>query len=287
MTIQTPATQPSLTASEVAQLLVQPLEQTSTFLAAGPRIIDSAGPVRVPRIASGATAAFVAAGAAISESNVVHDEVQLLASELKGIKSLSVLSNELLRQATHTVGALDQVIGTRLVTDVANVLDAALWDGAGTSNTIKGILRQSNIVTGALDLTDADSILDGIATAQGNFVTPTHIVTTPASFNALRKLKVGSDDNRYIFDPSTIQNGTALQLFGLPVVVTAAIPNASGKARVALVDFSKVVVARDQDPTVTFLYETYGANDSVGVRVTTRFDVALLQSKAVTLLTEA
>ena len=48
------------------------------------------------------------------------------------------LSNELIR--TSVVG-LDAVLRTRLVTDVANALDAALWDGTGTSNTIKGILR--------------------------------------------------------------------------------------------------------------------------------------------------
>ncbi len=51
---------------------------------------------------------------------------------------------------------LDAVSRTRLVTDVANALDAALWDGAGTSNTIKGILRATGIATGTLDLTDPD-----------------------------------------------------------------------------------------------------------------------------------
>ena len=287
MTIQTAATQPTLTAAEVAQLLVQPLEQASTFLSAGPQIIDSAGPVRIPRIASGATAAFTAPGTAITESNVTHDEVQLLPADLRGIKAISVLSNELLRQATHTVGALDQVIGTRLVTDTANVLDAALWDGPGTSNTIKGILRQSGIQTGTLVLTDPDSLIDALAVAQGNFVAPTHWVMTPAAFASIRKVKVSGSDKRYVIDPTTIANGTAFQLFGLPVIVTANIPNASTKARVALVDFNSVVVARDQDPTVTFLYETYGDKDSVGVRVTTRYDVALTQPKAVTLLTEA
>jgi HK97 family phage major capsid protein len=288
MTIQTAATQPSLTAAEVANYLIAPLEQASSFLSAtGVQIFDSAGPLRIPRIASGSTAAFVAAGGQITESNVSHDEVQLLPSDLKGIKSLTKLSNELIRQATHTVGSLEAVVQTRLVTDVANVLDAALWDGTGTSNTIKGILRASSIQTGVLDLTDPDSLIDGLAAAQGNFVSPTHWVMTPGSFSALRKLKVGVDDARYLFDPSTIQNGTAFQLFGLPVIVTANIPAVSTKNRVALVDFSKVAVARDQDPSVTILDQTYGDYDTVGIRVTARFDVALLQPKAVTLLTEA
>ncbi|NKZ13657.1 phage major capsid protein [Mycolicibacterium septicum DSM 44393] len=287
MAIQTPATQPTLSAAEVAKLLVEPLEQVSTFLSAGPQIIDSAGPVRVPRIASGASAAFVAAGVQITDSAVAFDEVQLLPSTLKGIKSLTKVSNELVRQATHTVGALDQVLSTRLVTDVSNVLDAALYDGTGTSDTIKGILRQTGVTTGVLDLADPDSLIDGLAAAQGNHVSPTHFVMTPASFAAIRKVKVGTGDRRYVIEPNTIQNGVAFQLFGLPVVITDDIPDVSGKARVALVDFSKVVVARDQNPTVAVLDQTFGDYDTVGIRVTARFDVALLQPKAVTLLTVA
>lgn len=289
MTIQTPATQPTLTAAEVAKLLVQPLEQESSFLAAGPQIIDTAGPLRVPRIAYGASAAFVAAGQQISDSNVSFDEVQLLPSTLKGIKSLTKLSAELIREATHTVGALDQVVSTRLVTDVSNVLDAALYDGTGASDTIKGILRQSGITTGVLDLADPDSLIDGLAAAQGNHVAATHWVMTPQAFSALRKLKVGTDDARYLLDPN-LHEGTQFTLFGLPVIITDYIANtgtAPGKARVALVDFSKVVVARDQNPTVAVLDQTFGDYDTVGIRVTARFDVGLLTPKAVTLLTEA
>lgn len=284
MTTQTPANNSTLIASQVSSLLVQPLEQASTFLAAGPQIIDSAAPVRVPRIASGATAAFTAAGAEIAQSNASFDEVELLPSSLQALKVLSVLSNELIRQS---VVGLEAVLRTRLVTDVANALDAALWSGTGASNTIKGILQASGVATGTLDLTDADSLIDGLATAQANKVTPSHWVMTSDSFAALRKLKVGTSDARYIFDPSTIQNGTTLQLLGLPVIITDNIPNASTKARVALVDFSKVVVARDVDAEVAILDQTFGSSDSVGIRVVTRYDAALLQDEAVTLLTEA
>ena len=285
MTIHTPATQPTLTAAEVAKLLVQPLEQESSFLAAGPQIIDTAGPLRVPRIASGASAGFYAAGATITDSNVSFDEVSLLPSTLKGIKSLTILSNELVREATHTVGALDQVVSTRLVTDVSNVLDAALFDGTRASDTIKGILRQTGITTGVLDLSDPDSLIDGLAAAQGNHVAAMHWVMTSAAFSALRKLKVGVDDARYLLDPN-LHEGTQFTLFGLPVIVTDYIPNVTAKARVALVDFSKVVVARDQNPTIAILDQTFGDADSVGIRVTARFDVGLLHPKAVTLLTE-
>jgi HK97 family phage major capsid protein len=289
--IETVSGNSTLVQSQVASLLVQPLEQASTFLAAGPVVLDSSSPVRVPRIVNGVTAGFVAEGTQISDGDVAFDEVTLLPSTLKGLKVLVKLSNELIR--TSVVG-LDAVLRTRLVTDVANALDAALWDGTGTSNTIKGILRQTGIGTGVLDLTDADSLIDGIATAQANKVSPTHMVMTSTSFAALRKLKIANagttsdqDFRQYLFDPSGIQGGTAFQLFGLPVIITDNIPAVSTKNRVALVDFSKVVVARDVNAEVKILDQTFGDYDSIGIRVVSRWDTALLQAKAVTLLTEA
>lgn len=291
MAIESTSGNSTLLQSQVANLLVQPLEQASTFLAAGPTIIDSSDSVRVPRVASGVTAGFVAEGSQITDGDVAFDEVTLLPSTLKSLKVLVRVSNELIRQS---VVGLETVLQQRIITDVSNALDAAAWDGTGSSNTIKGILRASSIATGTLDLTDADSLIDGMATALGNKVSPTHWVMTAAAFSALRKLKIAEpgatsdqDFRQYLFDPSTIQNGTAFQVFGLPVIITDNIPAVSTKKRVALVDFSKVVVARDVDAEVKILDQTWGDYDSVGIRVVTRYDVALLQAKAVTLLTEA
>lgn len=287
MAIETTAGNSTLIQSQVANLLVQPLEQASTFLAAGPVVLDSSSPVRIPRVASGVTAGFVAEGAQITDGDVAFDEVTLLPSTLKGLKVLVKMTNELIR--TSVIG-LESVLRTRLVSDVANALDAALWDGTGTSNTIKGILRASGIETGTLDLADPDSLIDGLAKAQGNKVSPTHWVMTAASFAAVRKVKVGTGDKRYVIDPQTIQNGTDFRLLGLPVVITDRVPNtgtAPGKARVALVDMSKVVVARDVDAEVKILDQTWGDYDSIGIRVVSRWDVGLLHDKAVTLLTEA
>jgi HK97 family phage major capsid protein len=283
--IETAVGNSTLIQSQVASLLVQPLEQGIDLLAAGPVILDSSSPVRVPRVANGVTAGFVAEGTQISDGDVAFDEVTLLPSTLKGLKVLVKLTNELIR--TSVIG-LEAVLQTRLVTDVANALDAALWDGAGTSNTIKGVLRQTGIATGTLDLTDADSLIDGWATAMGNKVTPTHWVMTSASFAAVRKLKTATDSSQYLIDPTTIQNGTSLQLFGLPVIITDNIPDLAGPlSRVALVDMSKVVVARDVDAEVKILDQTWGDYDSIGIRVVSRWDTALLQAEAVTLLTEA
>ncbi len=258
MTIRIPSGNTTLLQSQVAEILVAPLAQESTFLAAGPQIFfDTNDQLRIPRVASGVTAGFFyGPGEQISDGNVSFDEVTLLPSTLKSLKVLTRYSSELARQS---VVALDATLKTTVVTNVAETLDALLWDGPGTSNTIKGIFfRQSGIATGTLDLTDADSLIDGMATAQGNHVKPTHWVMTAASFAKLRKLKVGTDDARYIFDPSTIQNGSAFQLFGLPVIITDNIPAVSTKNRVALVDFFQGCRARDLDAEVKILDQTWG-----------------------------
>ncbi|OBB42696.1 capsid protein [Mycobacterium sp. 852002-51961_SCH5331710] len=277
MAIEVTSGNTTLLQSEVASLLVQPLEQQSTFLSAGPTILNSASPVRVPRIASGVTAGFVSEGSQITDGSVDFDEVELLPSSLKSLKVLVRVSNEMIRQS---VIGLEAVLRQRLVTDVSHALDAALWNGFG-ANEITGILQADGIAEGSIDLEDIDSLIDGIATAQANHVTPTHWAMNSATFNAFRKIKVGDTDARYVFDPSTVQNGTAFQLLGLPVIITDNVPAVTA----ALVDFSKVVVARDVDAEVKILDQTWGDYDSVGIRVVTRYDVALLQDKAVTLLT--
>ncbi len=119
-----------------------------------------------------------------------------------------------------------------------------------------------------------------------NKVAPTHWVMTSASFSAIRKLKTASGSSQYLIDPTTIQDGTSLRLFGLPVIITDNIAN-TGTARVALVDFSNVVVAHDVNAEVKILDQTWGDYDSISIRVVSRWDTALLQAKAVTLLTEA
>lgn len=75
----------------------------------------------------------------------------------------------------------------------------------------------------------------------------------------------------------------AERLFGIPVTVTSRIP--TGKA--VLADMSLVAVARDMAPTVVIDSSRYFDTDEVALRVVARFDLALLQPKAVTVLTAA
>lgn len=277
MATQTTGTLPTLQKDQIASLLVQPLEAESVFLAAGPKIIDTSGPIRVPRIATGLTVGFVGEGAQIPEASVGMDEVSMLPSTLKSLKVLSRVTAEVLRSSAV---ALDSILKTRLVTDTAAALDTALFTSTGSSNTIKGLLNQSGVATGVLDATEPDSFLDGIGIARANEVRPNRWFLSPADYLAVRKIK--DADGRYILEQDITAEG-AERLFGIPVTVTSRIP--TGKA--VLADMSLVAVARDMAPTVVIDSSRYFDTDEVALRVVARFDLALLQPKAVTVLNAA
>lgn len=277
MATQTTGTLPTLQQDQIASLLVQPLESESVFLAAGPKIIDTNGPIRVPRIATGLSVGFVGEGAQIPEASVGMDEVSMLPSTLKSLKVLSRVTAEVLRSSAV---ALDSILKTRLVTDTAAALDSALFTSTGSSNTIRGLLNQSGVATGVLDATEPDSFLDGIGIARANEVRPNRWFLSPADYLAVRKIK--AVDGRYILEQDITAEG-AERLFGIPVTVTSRIP--TGKA--VLADMSLVAVARDMAPTVVIDSSRYFDTDEVALRVVARFDLALLQPKAVTVLTAA
>lgn len=277
MATQTTATLSTLQQTQIQQLLVQPLESESVFLASGPKVIDTNGPIRIPRIASGLTVGFVAEGGTIPESSVGLDEVSMLPSTLKSLKVISRVTSEVLRSSAQ---ALDAILKQRLVTDTAKALDVALFTGTGSSNTIRGLLNQTGVATGTLDADEPDSLLDGIGVARANEVKPNRWFLSPADYLSIRKVK--DADGRYILQPDITQAGQEV-LFGVPVTVTAQVP--TGKA--VLADMNMVAIARDMSPSVTVDSSRYFDTDEVALRVVARYDLALLQPKAVTVLTAA
>ena len=277
MATQTTATFPTLQQTEIQSLLVQPLESESVFLASGPKIIDTNGPIRIPRIASGLTVGFVGEGAQIPESSVGLDEVSMLPSTLKSLKVISRVTSEVLRSSAQS---LDAILKQRLATDTAKALDVALFTGTGNSNTIKGLLNQTGVASGVLDATKTDSLLDGIGIARANEVKPNRWFLSPADYLSIRKIKDTS--GKYILQPDLTATGQEV-LFGVPVTVTAQIP--TGKA--VLADMNLVAIARDMSPSITVDSSRYFDTDEVALRVVCRYDLALLQPKAVTILTAA
>lgn len=275
--VETTATNPELLREQVSSLLIQPLEAASVVLAAGPRIFDTAEPLRIPKLISSSDPAWVGESELIPEHDVDFDEVSLMPTTRKSVKTLIRFSNELLRQS---VIGLDSVLKDRLVSDVARKLDTAFLTGDGLDNSVTGIVNQLGVQEGVLDATEPDSFLDALALASAAEVQPNRWIISGADFYAVRKLKDTS--GKYILE-SDITQGTTYRLFGVPVTVTNKLP--AGKA--ILANMAEVAVARDTNPTVKLLDQRYAEFDEQAIRVTARYDLGLLRPEGVVVLTAA
>ncbi|MBA2415403.1 MAG: phage major capsid protein [Geodermatophilaceae bacterium] len=281
------ATAPELTAEQVQRILVQPLEAASAFLASGPRIFDSAGPVRIPKLGGPVTdPGWTGENELIPERDVDFDEITLLPSTMKSVKVLTRFSNELARQS---VIALDQALRDRLVRDVAAKLDAQFFSASGDGiTTPKGIFAytgtQTVAVGGALTL---DKMLDAEGLMLAANVDPTRLrwIMTSRDFVRLRQVK--DTTGRYIVQPDATEAG-AYRLLGHGVTVTNRVPNTTATpptGRAALVDFSQIAVARDLAPSVKILDQTFGDYDQQAIRVVARYDAAPMNAQAIVTLT--
>ncbi|AZA11083.1 phage major capsid protein [Corynebacterium gerontici] len=260
---------------QIAPMLMDPLEAESVVLAANPTVFNSSEPLRIKKLVSGFTPAWVGEGELIPDAGEADfDELQLMPTERKSIKSIITITNEMIRQAKTGV---QELLQQRLVRDIASALDTALLTGDGSDNTITGIINQPEITKATMDLEDTDSLLDALALAASKEVTPNRLILNGGDFFTLRKLKDGN--GRYIMQ-SDLTGSAAYRLFDVPVTVTNKLP--AGKA--ILANTKEIAVVRDQNPTMTILTERYAEYDKVGIRVTTRFDLGLLRPEGVILL---
>lgn len=194
-------------------------------------------------------------------------------SDRKSIKSITRVSNELIRQAKNGV---TNVLQARLVKDVSNALDDMLLKGDGAEGGAVGFLNQKNTQTGTLDVANTDSLIDMLALAASKEVTPNRWFLSGEDFYELRKTK--DKNGRYIMQADGgIGGGVGYRLFDVPVTVT----NKLNKGEGALVDMSEIAVVRDINPQVTILTERYAEYDQIGIRVATRYDLGLLHPEGV------
>lgn len=283
------STAPELTAEQVAKILVKPLEATSTFLAAGPRIYDTAGPLRLPKLGGATSPAWFGENEQITpEVDPTFDEVELLPSTIKSVKTLTRFSNELARQS---VIALDAALKERVVKDVADTLDAQFWSASdGATNTLpRGIFNYAGQTMSGVGAITLDDLHDAVALAMAANVNVGNLrwVFTSGTLTTLRKIKESTGSNKYALQPDARQ-GNGFQLLGIPVVVTNRLAVTDGDPDTAnglLYDPSQIAVARDLAPSVKVLDQTFGDYDQMALRVTSRYDVAPLNDEAVIALT--
>lgn len=269
-----------LTAEQVATVLTQPLEQESRFLAAVPtsNIYDTAGPLRIPSLPASAaeTLPFTGENELIPEQDYDFGELSLLPSTMKSVKVITRFSNELARQS---VVSLDAALQQRLVSDVAGRLDAQFLSATGDGvTTPRGLFAwadtQDVAVTGEMTI---DHVLEAQGLALGSNVNPDGLAffIRPEDYMAIRGQK--DADGRFLVQPDVQAGGLVSPVLGATVYVSSRIPD----GRAALVDMTKVAVARDVAPSVKLLTERYADYDQLALRTVTRMDAAPLTPEAV------
>lgn len=274
----TTTTAPELIREKVAAMLVEPVQAASVMLNAGATIIGSAAPVKVPTLENTFNPGWVGENEKIPDDGTAEfGEISLMPTDRKSIKTITRVSNELVRAATGNVSA---ILEKRLVNDVVRVLDDGLLNGDGTDDTITGLFHQPGTVTVPFDPTDPDSYLDALARAAADEGNPTRFLVSGADFFELRKIK--DSNGRYIMQGGPA-DGTPFRIHDTAVTVSNKI--AAGKG--ALLNMSDVVIVRDTNPTVKLLTERYADYDQVGIRVTARYDLGLLRPSAVIILDSA
>lgn len=266
----------ALIEEQVANYLVQPLEAASIVLAAGPRIFQSSEPLRIPKLVSGPDANWVGQGQKIPETGAEFGEIELMPTNRASVKTMTPVSNEMVRMAKMGV---TQVLQDSIVKTVASSVDTALLKGNGTGDPETGVqptgLLQQAGQTGTFDPSDPDSLLDLLAQAASLEVTPNRWFMSGDDFYDLRKAKDGN--GTYLLQPEgDITEGVKFRLFGVPVVTT----NKLAKGEGLLVDMNQVAVVRDVDPQVKVLDQFYGDIDSIAIRCVSRFDIGLLNPDA-------
>lgn len=285
---QTPAAGGVVTQTQVAALLLRPLQAASILLASGPRIFDTNGgnTLRIPRLTGSTGAAWVAEAAAIPDDDVTFGELVLLAKVMQSLKVITKVSDELLRQS---IVALDAVLQARLVNDVAAALDTELIAGTTTDGTRPlGLLNQVGVQTiavgGAATFDVLYDMIGKLLTANVD-ATAVRWMMTPGVFQVLRKTK--DTAGKYLMQPHVMEQG-AFRLLGYPVTVTPRIPTTgtgAGTTKIVLWAPSMYAVARDIAPEVKVLTELYAGTGQVGIRVQTRYDAAPMYPESVVIAT--
>lgn len=278
---------PELTTEQVAKVLTIPLQTESRFLAAGPTIYDTTGPLRIPALGGSiADPGWTGETEQIPVRDVDFNDVSLLPSTMKSVKVISKFSNLMARSS---VIALDAAIKRRLIFDVAAKLDAQFFGASGDGvTTPQGLFAYSGVQTtavgGAITL---DVLLDAwgkALTANANMSTLKWVMT-PREFIKLRKIK--DTNGNYLLTPDPTEDGV-FRIWGSEVIVTPRVPDTTGgtpTARAALVDFGQIAVARDLAPSVTILRELYSETDEQGLRVIARYDAKPVNPQAIVTLT--
>jgi HK97 family phage major capsid protein len=238
----------------------------------GATILDGlVGDQEIPRQTASSTAQWVAEDAALTETDAGFDDVTL------SPKTVGAMTSYSRRTLINAVPAIEQLVRSDLARQIANAIDNKAMQGTGTSNTPKGITKQTGITSVSLSTVTWAAVLEfaaSIATANaagGSMGWAMNAAAVKTFRTTLKETGL----------PGYIMEGTA-ELAGYAVATSQALPGAfDGTSPVAgtviFGDWSSLLIGQWSGTDI--LVNPYGdaayAKGRVQVRAMKDVDVAV------------
>ena len=289
-----------LVPTQFSNEVIELLRAQSVVRRLGAKVVQMpTGTMKFPKIATGASAAYIGENVNIGKSEETFGQLTLT---FKKLAVLTPISNDLLRYSSPSA---DAIVRDDLVSSMATKEDSTFIRGAGTDATPKGLLNwcvadQKIAANGTVNLANITDDLGQLVVKLKNADIP---LITPGWIMAPRteqKLATVQNANGVFAFRDEVINGT---LWGWPIGTTTNVPitlDATGagndnESEVYLVDFSQVLIGESQSLLVDSSQEAAyhdGSNvqaafslDQTVVRAIAEHDLGMRHDKAVAMLT--
>jgi HK97 family phage major capsid protein len=227
--------------------------------------------MRVPYISADPPPAFYAEGAEITGGDPTLSELVFNTSK---IAALARASNESLLQPWDTSAALFMSFQRSLRRQANEVYVS----NPVTTGQPTGLLNAGIHDAGTLG-SNLDGIVNAISFIESNYGSADHILVDPLSWGYLRSVKSTAAGGMPVLGPPS--GDAALSLFGVPVIVTPAMPHTApagttdGSGSILVID-RQAVMSAFADVQIYRSADVYFASDSTGLRATCRLGWGVL-----------
>ena len=210
----------TMTTSNVANLVeslprgdlyIDSLQPQSAVMAAGATILSGLSKaITIPKGTGDLTAAFVAEGSAIAESNL---SIGTLSLSPKRVSSTASFTLEALTQSDPSI---DNLVRNELTRKIAKAIDDAALEGSGSGANPTGIANTSGInvltTTGSSTMTRPEA-LTALAKLEDDNIDSSGsvLIMHPTNYAVIAATAVDSGSGRFVIDNGTILGRRVIQ----------------------------------------------------------------------------
>lgn len=216
--------------TNLSNLIIEKLFEVAPLFSRTRNFSPIAGVLEVLREQTLGTAGFVGEMTDIATSDFTMDKVRL--TQKRAGTAIELSQHIINDSGIDVVGYAVNLLSRRL----GMTLDRNILQGTGDANNqfegMLGAAAISNVVTAASGVIGTDDLLDLYNSIHPDYQAGAVFVMSRNTFNTLVKLKDGM--NQYYFIRDITSESAGYRLFGLPVLITDAMPNVAASAQAVL-----------------------------------------------------